>query len=212
MVTVLIIKRRKMNKPFTIRIKKLWQGKYASLRDIWIKNGIKAGALKVFYNEKSMYLNKESLESVLLSKPSQIISSMYKGNYKLYDVEFGKDDYRQTKLFQGQKDVQLFIKKEISPEVKLWRSVIKRAILDCCGIFEDSKFNNRLATRHRIIYEAESWFNLKEDLETICDYADIEPTNVIEIKENAKHYFTNSCEERSTLLSALLDRAFTRYK
>ena len=55
-------------------------------------------------------------------------------------------------------------------------------------------------------------FNLKEDLETICDYADIEPTNVIEIKENAKHYFTNSCEERSTLLSALLDRAFTRYK
>ena len=88
-----------MIKPFTIRIKKLWQGKYASLRDIWIKNGIKAGALKVFYNEKSMYLDKSTLESVLLSKPSQIINSMYKGNYKLYDVEFGKDDYRQTKLF-----------------------------------------------------------------------------------------------------------------
>ena len=48
---------------------------------------------------------------------------------------------------------------ELSPELKLWRAVIKRAILDCCGIFEDSKFNNRLATRHRIIYEAESWFN-----------------------------------------------------
>ena len=106
----------------------------------------------------------------------------------------------------------MFIKKEISPEVKLWRAVIKRAILDCCGIFEDSKFNNRLATRHRIIYEAESWFNLKEDLETICDYADINSNNVIEIKENAKNYFTNSCQERSTLLSDLLDRAFTRYK
>jgi len=106
----------------------------------------------------------------------------------------------------------LFIKKEISPEVKLWRAVIKRAILDCCGIFEDSKFNNRLATRHRIIYEAESWFNLKEDFYQICDYANIEPDNVVEIKERAKRYFTNSKDESSTLLSALLDRLFTRYK
>ena len=106
----------------------------------------------------------------------------------------------------------MFIKKEISPEVKLWRAVIKRAILDCCGIFEDSKFNNRLATRHRIIYEAESWFNLKDDLETICNYADINSDNVFEIKENAKKYFTESSQESSTLLSALLDRVFTRYK
>ena len=101
---------------------------------------------------------------------------------------------------------------KISNEIKLWRAVIKRAILDCCGIFEDSKFNNRLATRHRIIYEAESWFNLKEDFYLICDYANIEPDNVVEIKERAKRYFTNSKDESSTLLSALLDRLFTRYK
>ena len=69
-----------------------------------------------------------------------------------------------------------------------------------------------MATRHRIIYEAESWFNLKEDLETICDYASINSDNVIDIKENAKKYFIDSSQESSTLLSALLDRVFTRYK
>jgi len=100
---------------------------------------------------------------------------------------------------------------ELSPELKLWRSVIKRAILDCCGIFEDSKFNGRLATRHRIIYEAESWFNNKDELQYVCSYANMEPDNVFEIKENAKKYFKDSSGERSTLLSALLDRVFSRY-
>tara|TARA_R110002020_G_scaffold323941_1_gene539739 strand:- start:1380 stop:1703 length:324 start_codon:yes stop_codon:yes gene_type:complete len=100
---------------------------------------------------------------------------------------------------------------ELSPELKLWRSVIKRAILDCCGIFEDSKFNGRLATRHRIIYEAESWFNNKDELQYVCSYANMEADNVFEIKENAKKYFKDSSGERSTLLSALLDRVFSRY-
>jgi len=105
----------------------------------------------------------------------------------------------------------LFEKKEISNEVKLWRSVIKRAILDCCGIFEDSKFNGRLATRHRIVYEAESWFNnTDEQYELVCDFADMAPDTVVEFKERAKQYFKNSSGERSTLLSALLDRLFSR--
>ena len=100
---------------------------------------------------------------------------------------------------------------EISSEVRLWRSVLKRAILDCCGIFEDSKFNNRLATRHRIIYEAESWFNHTDDYEEVCSFANMQTDNVFELKENAKKYFKNSSQERSTLLSALLDRAFSHY-
>ena len=100
---------------------------------------------------------------------------------------------------------------ELSPELKLWRAVIKRAILDCCGIFEDSKFNGRLATRHRIIYEAESWFNNKDELQYVCSYANMEPDNVFEIKENAKKYFKDSSGERPTLLSALLDIVFSRY-
>jgi len=100
---------------------------------------------------------------------------------------------------------------DLSSEVRLWRAVLKRAVLDCCGIFEDSKFNSRLATRHRIIYEAESWFNNKDDYEEVCSYANIQPHNVFELKENAKRYFKDSSEERSTLLSALLDRVFNRY-
>ena len=100
---------------------------------------------------------------------------------------------------------------DLSSEVRLWRAVLKRAVLDCCGIFEDSKFNSRLATRHRIIYEAGSWFNNKDDYEEVCSYANIQPHNVFELKENAKRYFKDSSEERSTLLSALLDRVFNRY-
>ena len=191
----------------SIRVKKLWQGKFVSLRDNWIKAGIKSGGLNIFYLEKSMYLNVNQLESVLLSKPSQTISSKYKGKYLLYDVEFGKKDVRQSELFQRGND-----ECKLQEEVKLWRSVIKRAILDCCGIFEDSKFNTRLATRHRIIFEAESWFNKKDDFHEICSFANMQPNNVFEIKENAKRYFKDSSEERSTLLSALLDRLFQRYR
>jgi len=99
----------------------------------------------------------------------------------------------------------------LQDEVKLWRSVIKRAILDCCGIFEDSKFNTRIATRHKIIFEAERWFNIKTDFYEVCNFANMQPNDVYEIKENAKRYFKNSSEERSTLLSALLDRLLQRY-
>ena len=83
----------------SIRVKKLWLGKFVSLRDNWIKDGIRKGGLNIFYLEKSMYLNVNQLESVLLSKPSQTISSHYKGKYLLYDVEFGKKDGRQNELF-----------------------------------------------------------------------------------------------------------------
>ena len=83
----------------SIRVKKLWQGKFVSLRDNWIKAGIRSGGLNIYYLEKSMYLNINQLESVLLSKPSQTISSKYKGKSLLYDVEFGKKDVRQSELF-----------------------------------------------------------------------------------------------------------------
>ena len=190
----------------SIRVKKLWQGKFVSLRDNWIKAGIKSGGLNIFYLEKSMYLNVNQLESVLLSKPSQTISSQYKGKYLLYDVEFDKKNTKQHELFQRGND-----EFDLQDEVKLWRSVIKRAILDCCGIFEDSKFNTRIATRHKIIFEAERWFNIKTDFYEVCNFANMQPNDVYEIKENAKRYFKNSSEERSTLLSALLDRLLQRY-
>ena len=195
-----------------IRIKKLWLGKYASLRDNWIRDGIRKGGLGISYLEKNMFLNVQQLESVLLSTPSQIISSKYKGKYKLYDVEFGKKDPRQTELFQrGNDEYKLWHKTIQQDEIKLWRSVIKRAVLDCCGIFEDSKFNARIATRHRIIFEAESWFNKKDDFYEVCSFANMQPNDVFDIKEQAKKYFKDSSEERSTLLSALLDRLLQRY-
>ena len=103
----------------------------------------------------------------------------------------------------------MLYEKELSGEVRLWSSVIKRSILDCCGIFEDSKLYDR--KRHRIIFEAESWYNKRDEFELVCDFANMNPDNVFELKENAKKYFKNSSEERSTLLSALLDRLLKRF-
>ena len=102
---------------------------------------------------------------------------------------------------------------ETPPTVKLWRAVIKRSILDCCGIFEDSKLYHR--KKHRIIFEAESWYNKchepESDFEQVCEFANMNPDNVFELKENAKRYFKYSSEEKSTLLSALMDRVLRRY-
>ena len=45
----------------------------------------------------------------------------------------------------------------------------------------------------------------------MCEFANMNPDNVFELKENAKRYFKYSSEEKSTLLSALMDRVLRRY-
>ena len=96
-------------------------------------------------------------------------------------------------------------------ERKLWRSVIKRAILDCCGIFEDSKILNKPKKKKKIMQEADDWF-MSDDYMTVCDFANLEQSNVKMIKEKSITAFKTKLNKNSTILSTLLDRLFSRFK
>lgn len=105
----------------------------------------------------------------------------------------------------------MWFKQELQTEVRLWRAVIKRAILDRCGIFEDSKILNKPKKKKRIIREAEQWFK-SDDFMLICDFANIIHTEVLNIKRRAVEAFYSVLKQNSTILSALLDRVLLRYK
>lgn len=96
-------------------------------------------------------------------------------------------------------------------EIKLWRAVIKRAILDCCGIFEDSKILNKPKKKKKIMQEADNWF-MSDDFMSVCDFASIDESNVKMIKEKSIKAFKTKLKKNSTILSTLLDRVFSRFK
>ena len=96
-------------------------------------------------------------------------------------------------------------------EIKLWRAVIKRAILDCCGIFEDSKILNKPKKKKKIMQEADDWFS-SDDYMTVCSFANIDDSNVKMIKEQSIKAFKTKLKKNSTILSTLLDRLFSRFK
>ena len=104
----------------------------------------------------------------------------------------------------------MWFKKELHPELRLWRAVIKRAILDCCGIFEDSKILNKPKKKKKIMQEADDWFK-SEDYMLVCDFADMEVSNVRMIKSKSVKAFHSKLKKNSTILSTLLDRVFGRF-
>ncbi len=57
----------------------------------------------------------------------------------------------------------------MTPEVKLWRSVIIQAILDALGLFPDISYSNRINQQ-----EALKWMKNGE-IDTVSDYADTNP-------------------------------------
>tara|TARA_R100001129_G_scaffold185390_2_gene173416 strand:+ start:407 stop:664 length:258 start_codon:yes stop_codon:yes gene_type:complete len=79
-------------------VKKLWQGKYLSVRDYEIEQAIRQGGLKVIHNDKTMELKPEELKTL---KPGvREFQSQYKGSYRLVDITFKPltEDPRQEKL------------------------------------------------------------------------------------------------------------------
>ena len=79
-------------------VKKLWQGKYLSVRDYEIEQAIRQGGLKVIHNDKTMELKPEELET--LKPGTREFQSQYKGSYRLDDITFKPltEDPRQEKL------------------------------------------------------------------------------------------------------------------
>ena len=104
----------------------------------------------------------------------------------------------------------MWSRKEIQSEIRLWRAVIKRAILDCCGIFEDSKILNKPKKKKKIMREADDWFG-SEDYMLVCDFADMEESEVHSIKRKSLKAFHTKLKKNSTILSTLLDRIFGRF-
>ncbi len=94
---------------------------------------------------------------------------------------------------------------EIIPEIRLWRYVVKRAILDACAIFEDSKpYRNK----EEFLNECRTWFNSK-DCMIVCNFAQLDKDYVLHLYKNSKHSYQNA-SLRSSLLSALLDKVMER--
>ena len=104
----------------------------------------------------------------------------------------------------------MWFNKDLHSEVRLWRAVIKRAILDCCGIFEDSKILNKPKKKKQIMQEADDWFK-SNDYMLVCDFANMEVTDVRMIKEKSIKAFHSKLKKNSTILSTLLDRLFGRF-
>ena len=104
----------------------------------------------------------------------------------------------------------MWFKKELHPEIRLWRAVIKRAILDCCGIFEDSKILNKPKKKKQIMQEADDWFKSDNHM-LVCDFANMEVSNVRMIKSKSIQAFHSKLKQNSTILSTLLDRLFGRF-
>ena len=104
----------------------------------------------------------------------------------------------------------MWFNKDLHSEVRLWRAVIKRAILDCCGIFEDSKILNKPKKKKQIMQEADEWFK-SDDCMLVCDFAKMEVTDVRMIKSKSIQAFHSKLKKNSTILSTLLDRVFGRF-
>ena len=82
----------------TKQVKKLWQGKFVSIRDYEIKSAIERGGLRLFHNEDIMELSIEELKAL---KPSgQMHQSKFGGQYQLVDITWKPltHDPRQQEL------------------------------------------------------------------------------------------------------------------
>ena len=80
------------------KVKKLWQGRFTSIRDYELKTAIKKGGLVIIHNREQMILNVDELRTL---KPNpQLFQSKYTGKYRLVDITFKRNtlDHRQENL------------------------------------------------------------------------------------------------------------------
>lgn len=75
------------------KVKKLWQGKYVSVRDYEIESAIKKGGLVIIHSSKKMTIDKDGCEKILkYGVKSQKFKSKTGGkDYHLIDITFAPD-------------------------------------------------------------------------------------------------------------------------
>ena len=86
-------------------VKKLWQGRFVSVRDYEVEHAIAKGGLIVHYNEKAMLIPRDQLEGLINSLPADtpIHKSKTGGkDYRLIDIPWKRkkpDTTNQEELF-----------------------------------------------------------------------------------------------------------------
>ena len=73
----------------TRKVKKLWQGKYVSVRDTDLHKAVEKGGLKIVHDGDSMVFTPEDCLVVLRNntkKGSKVYQSKFKGSYSLVDL------------------------------------------------------------------------------------------------------------------------------
>jgi hypothetical protein len=74
----------KTNQMLSVRVKKLWQGRYASVRDYHVEQAIEKGGLIIKHQDDLMMVSADELKA--LKPDPQIMQSQFKGKYQLVDV------------------------------------------------------------------------------------------------------------------------------
>lgn len=74
----------KTNQMLSVRVKKLWQGRYASVRDYHVEQAIEKGGLIIKHQDDLMMVSVDELKA--LKPDPQIMQSQFKGKYQLVDV------------------------------------------------------------------------------------------------------------------------------
>ena len=67
-------------------VKKLWQGKYVSVRDYEVKQAIAKGGMRIEHGKDIMQLNVAELQQ--LKPTGATLQSKYGGTYRLVDITF----------------------------------------------------------------------------------------------------------------------------
>lgn len=87
----------------------------------------------------------------------------------------------------------------MSPEVKLWRSVIIQAILDALSLFPETAYSNSKNSQ-----EAKEWL-IGGDINTISDYADTTPDYIRHLYSKLKsHRYLGMFETEELLKNAFI--------
>ena len=67
-------------------VKKLWQGKYVSVRDYEVAKAIKKGGMRIKHGKDMMQLSVDELAS--LKPTGRPMQSKFSGTYQLVDITF----------------------------------------------------------------------------------------------------------------------------
>ena len=67
------------------QVKKLWQGKYVSVRDYEVKRAIKKGGIEIHHGDAMMRLTPNELKDC---KYGPKVPSKFKGTYRLTDIKW----------------------------------------------------------------------------------------------------------------------------